>query len=781
MKNNSRKLFTLFLSVIMLVTMLPFSPVSAGAETVLKPGQSAEALEQIENTEDGLFTIEKYRITTRTGEGEQDYSYEYYAKIKKYIGNSGEVTVPEIIDGKYPVTVIGEKAFADRAKAVDDIPALKITKVVLPKTVKLIDREAFSGCPNLTTLVIPQGDVEFYSDSFPVFTTSDGLYTYNRFARREWGDGEYVDTYCIRIVKYLGDETNVTIPEVFDSLTGYLVTDIGDGAFETLEGLEKIVFPACVRSIESRAFESCASLDGFILPEALEVIGSYAFHGCTSLTFLSLPANLKVIGDSAFEGCTSFVGSARIVSETTGEDLVALNLPAGLEEIGAQAFDSCESLIRVIVPEGVKEIKVGTFTNCKALEYVELPYTTETIAVAFNGAYTDHDYRSVYEPQLVIKAPHVLIEESPSMSKSVVFYGGLHSSVNAFVDFLNKREYDELHSHGEIYGQHGDPYVRGFKAIDIPGHVFNGKQTFATCTEGGYTTYLCECGNPTEYVCDFVEALGHDYGEFTTTAEATCVATGSKVRVCQRHLLDENGEPLEEICGEREFVQIPPIGHDYVTVITATCTVNGASFKQCSNCKSKIDVKTVMALGHQIDYKHTKEGEYYFVEKKSVPCPETPAEGETGTSSAGKKKEESSTGLLSLLSLLFGGGGETEPDERASLPEIGKTEIEVDLHNGTTRKLIIGVDDGVEVYKCMFPGCEYVEVAVVSAHPDKDNDHYCDYCDRPVGTSDTSYGTSCTCSCHKQVGFEAVFYKIKLFFWSLFGTNKVCECGAQHY
>ena len=33
--------------------------------------------------------------------------------------------------------------------------------------------------------------------------------------------------------------------------------------------------------------------------------------------------------------------------------------------------------------------------------------------------------------------------------------------------------------------------------------------TAPTCTEGGYTTYICECGE--SYVADEVDALGHDW------------------------------------------------------------------------------------------------------------------------------------------------------------------------------------------------------------------------------------------------------------------------------
>ena len=40
-------------------------------------------------------------------------------------------------------------------------------------------------------------------------------------------------------------------------------------------------------------------------------------------------------------------------------------------------------------------------------------------------------------------------------------------------------------------------------------HSYEADVTVPTCTEGGYTTYTCECGD--SYVADETEALGHDW------------------------------------------------------------------------------------------------------------------------------------------------------------------------------------------------------------------------------------------------------------------------------
>ncbi len=99
--------------------------------------------------------------------------------------------------------------------------------------------------------------------------------------------------------------------------------------------------------------------------------------------------------------------------------------------------------------------------------------------------------------------------------------------------------------------------------------------TKPTCTEGGYTTYTCSCGD--SYVADRVPALGHDMGaweeydeeehikkcsrcDHTETAEhvwdngvvnpaATCEGTGTKTYTCSD-------------CGETKTETLPALGHD---------------------------------------------------------------------------------------------------------------------------------------------------------------------------------------------------------------------------
>lgn len=52
----------------------------------------------------------------------------------------------------------------------------------------------------------------------------------------------------------------------------------------------------------------------------------------------------------------------------------------------------------------------------------------------------------------------------------------------------------------------------------------------ATCNSQGYTTYMCSCG--ASYSDNYTPILGHSWGDWTTTVEATSEAEGQQTRTC---------------------------------------------------------------------------------------------------------------------------------------------------------------------------------------------------------------------------------------------------------
>ena len=69
------------------------------------------------------------------------------------------------------------------------------------------------------------------------------------------------------------------------------------------------------------------------------------------------------------------------------------------------------------------------------------------------------------------------------------------------------------------------------------GHTYIVETVEPTCTEGGYTTYTCDCGE--SYVDNETAPLGHDFEDATTEAPKTCKVCG----VTEGEKLPEKNEP----------------------------------------------------------------------------------------------------------------------------------------------------------------------------------------------------------------------------------------------
>ena len=105
----------------------------------------------------------------------------------------------------------------------------------------------------------------------------------------------------------------------------------------------------------------------------------------------------------------------------------------------------------------------------------------------------------------------------------------------------------------------------------IHSHSYVDVVTNPTCTEKGYTTHTCDCGD--SYVDTYTTAAGHTYGEWAITKEPTETETGSKERTCSA-------------CGNKDTGIIPVLEHIHNVALqngtAATCTTAG--FKDYYTC-----------------------------------------------------------------------------------------------------------------------------------------------------------------------------------------------------
>ena len=134
------------------------------------------------------------------------------------------------------------------------------------------------------------------------------------------------------------------------------------------------------------------------------------------------------------------------------------------------------------------------------------------------------------------------------------------------------------------YSSNSSAYFRCNRATAHE-HSYKAVVTAPTCTEKGYTTHTCACGD--SYVDTYTDALGHAWDNGKVTKQPTETETGTKTFTCTR-------------CGEAKTETIPKLTHEhsYKAVVTApTCTEKGYTTHTCACGDSYVD-SYVLPLGH---------------------------------------------------------------------------------------------------------------------------------------------------------------------------------------
>lgn len=136
----------------------------------------------------------------------------------------------------------------------------------------------------------------------------------------------------------------------------------------------------------------------------------------------------------------------------------------------------------------------------------------------------------------------------------------------------------------------GETRTEDIPVLDKTWH--KGQTVAPTCTEQGYTVYICDQDKNLTEKRDYTAALGHDYDNGVVTTPATCTTEGVMTYTCTRD-------------GATKTETIPALGHkwDDGTITTApTCETEGEKTYRCTNdgC-TETKREAVAALGHDWD------------------------------------------------------------------------------------------------------------------------------------------------------------------------------------
>lgn len=311
------------------------------------------------------------------------------------------------------VTSIGDFAFSG---------CDNLTSVVLPDSIDSIGSRIFSDCILLKSILVSEENAYYASVDGVLFNKElTKLIAYpsnNRFsfAGDIWNITYQIPTGVTSIGDYAFEDAYLHIMVIPDS-----VIDIGEGAF--MSGwLTSITLPENITSIGDSAFRYCG-LTSIVIPESVTRIGSSAFEGCGSLTSITIPKSVTSIGDSAFWGC---------------DDLTSVTIPGSVTSINDSAFWGCSSLTNVTIGEGVTSIGGEAFYGCSSLSSLKIP---ESVTKIESGAFQSSNLTNVEIPQNVVSIGDYAFSNCSSLTSFSVDERNAHyTAVDGVLFSKNRKE-----------------------------------------------------------------------------------------------------------------------------------------------------------------------------------------------------------------------------------------------------------------------------------------------------------------------------------------------------
>ena len=314
---------------------------------------------------------------------EDEVTYDGTTYVVKEIGNSAFMNHP-LTTVRLPQQLvrIGKSAFSD---------CPNLTSVSLPNTVELADTFAFLHCANLANVDLGQG---VKSIGYGIFYQDSALVSIS-IPQSCIDLGAYAFQYCANL-------KSVTI-------NGDYLSNIGYSCFANT-GLESLILPKTVDKIENcmcwqvktlthvelpehvtdntvpgQAFVQCTALEEITLPPSYTAIGTSAFYDCNKLKTINLE-NITYYDVNALYYCalpfdlvlndeTTYVG--KFAFANTG--ITSLKTGSKTQVIDYAAFYECTQLKNIVLKEGLQAIGASCFVRDALVEKLTIPSTVNIV------------------------------------------------------------------------------------------------------------------------------------------------------------------------------------------------------------------------------------------------------------------------------------------------------------------------------------------------------------------------------------------------------------------
>ena len=292
------------------------------------------------------------------------------------------------------VTGITSNAFTHRYR--NDV----LKSIILPQTIRVIEKGAFYGCRALKKIIIPEsveviGSYAIGFSSTKVFVEAeiapigwnknwngDNSTMWNFKSFIEDNDIRYAITkddnaHVIELVNHLHND--IYIPNII--MDTYPVVSIFEYAFTGNLSFETIVISDSVKEIGYGSFAQGAfgnsKLTSITLPKYLNRIENSLFYYTRTIRDITLPETIESIGDYAF----------------AWSGIENINIPNSVISMGEHVFQQCYRIKEIAIPSSLEKLTSTTFQYADSLYSIEVDegnaYYSSIDGVLFNKDQTE--------------------------------------------------------------------------------------------------------------------------------------------------------------------------------------------------------------------------------------------------------------------------------------------------------------------------------------------------------------------------------------------------------